>query len=87
MLKTYVKVDGGWWLKITKKDLAENPQEWDVELGDDYYATLTIKRINEDGVAYINRVGGQNSWIGEDATEKIQAEEFPEREEEREEES
>ncbi|WP_413518577.1 hypothetical protein [Carnobacterium maltaromaticum] len=80
MLKTYVKVNDGWWMKITEKDLISRTKEWELELGADYYATLTIKRIKEDGVAYVNRVGGQNSWIGEDATEEIQAEDFPKKE-------
>ncbi|MFS7398532.1 hypothetical protein [Carnobacterium maltaromaticum] len=79
MLKKYVKVNDGWWLKINEKDLANNPEVWALELGNDYYATLTIKRIKEDGVVYINRVGGQNSWIGEDSTTEIQAEDFPEK--------
>lgn len=78
MLKTYVKVNRGWWLKITKEDLADKPKQWDAEIGDGYYRNLVLEKISEDGVIYINRVGGFNSFIGDDSTVEIQAEDFPE---------
>lgn len=78
MLKTYVKANRGWWLKITKEDLADNQQQWNAEIGDGYYKDLVLEKISEDGVIYINRVGVFNSFIGDDATEEIQAEDFPE---------
>lgn len=87
MLKTYVKVDGGWWLKVTEDDLMSREDEWLDEglvfaFGGIYGAGLYRNKIKRDGIIYINRVGGCNSWVGEDATEEIQAENFPEREEE-----
>lgn len=84
MLKTYVKVTDRWYLKITKKNLHEKPQKND-NFMDKYYREIAVDNINEDDAIYINRFGGfsLSHQVEVNILQEIQAEDFPEREEEK----
>lgn len=60
-----------WWLKVTLEEFLENKEKYDCL---DYYHE---KYLKEDGLIFMNRYGGCNSFIGSRAIEEIQSDWFP----------